>query len=68
MAVRSASERAIVISPEPFGAGFDVRVEPALPDGRHFGRELATIKAARGYAHELRDELRLGIVDQGDVG
>lgn len=64
-AQRSSTDRAIIVSAEPFGCGFDVRVQPPLPDGRDYGRELPTIKAARDYASELRDELRLAILDQG---
>jgi hypothetical protein len=61
----SNGERAIVISAEPFGCGFDVRVEPPMPDGRDYGQELPSIRRAREYAASLRDELRLPVRDRG---
>lgn len=63
---RSASDRAIIVAAEPFGCGFDVRVDPPMPDGRDYGRELPTIRTAREYARELREQTRLPIFDRGD--
>lgn len=62
------AEPVIFIRPVPFGSGFDVVVEPALPDGRKLDREFADHRAAYGYAVGLRMTLRLPVVDQAGEG
>lgn len=47
-----ASHR-IIIDLEPFGAGYDVKVEPAVP-GFSFDAEYPDHKSARTYARGLR--------------
>jgi len=46
-------ERVIIIKPEAFGVGFDVRIIPPVPD-EHLDAEFPTHKRARGWASGLR--------------
>lgn len=46
------TEHTIVIEPEAFDQGFDVRVTP--PTAFSLDREFATAKQARGYASGLK--------------
>ena len=48
-----ADSHVIVIRPEPFGAGFDIAVEPA-PAWANFNAERPTHRAATRYAESLR--------------
>lgn len=48
-----APQHVIIVNHEPFGVGYDVKVEPA-PSGDSFDREYPTFPEARGYARGLR--------------
>ena len=61
---RKVEDRVILIEQEPFGCGFDVRIDPPVPGGGHHHREFGTREAAYGHADKLRTQLRLSIIDQ----
>lgn len=49
----STPERTILILKEPFGAGFDVKVEPPV-QGEPLNMEFRDYRQARGWAQGLR--------------
>ena len=53
----------ILVRPEVFGRGFDVVVEPTMPD-RDVGRELPDYPLAMAFARVLRLEFGFPIVDR----
>ena len=53
----------ILVRPEAFGCGFDVVVEPTMPD-RDVGRELPDYPRAMAFARVLRLEFGFPIVDR----
>ena len=53
----------ILVRPEAFGCGFDVVVEPTMPD-RDVGRELPDYPLAMAFARVLRLEFGFPIVDR----
>ncbi|MHA6768095.1 hypothetical protein [Sphingobium ummariense] len=62
-----AEARIIEISPEPFGAGFDVKVIPPV-DGEPLDAEFPTHKQARGWASGLRLARGWRIIDRTCLG
>lgn len=46
-------DHTIFIRPEPFGAGFDITVEPS-PNWSHCNAERPTLREARRYAESLK--------------
>lgn len=65
--LRVVEGRFIVIDEEVWGRGFDVFVDPPMPDGAKYARELPTIEAARAYAAELRFSLELDVRDRTEA-
>ncbi len=57
------ADRVIEITPEPFGTGFDVKVQPPL-ETESLDREYRDYKEARGWAGGLRLARGWRIVDQ----
>ena len=52
----------ILVRPEAFGCGFDVLIDPALPD-QDVGREIQNHAHAMAFARVLRLEFGFPIVD-----
>ena len=57
------ADRRVIITPEPFGVGFDIKVEPA-PEWANFDCERPTVDEARRYAAGLRTVHGWKVVDR----
>ena len=61
--IPAAAQFRILVRPEAFGRGFDVLIDPDMPD-RELGRELPDHPHAMAFARVLRLEFGFPIVDQ----